>query len=164
MFDIRWLKGVNVVAVLVGGVFIASCLIPAQADAEWQLYKNVSVFSRDGHGLRLETVNGKNIMIYFILRHEDKLVFDKKFPVYRVDDNNVHRIEKGEKFRGLRERKGRWIRWEISQGSHPSKALSELMNGQQLVFQYYRNDGKIMEAMFQIGGAQQAIKKLYTEF
>ncbi len=142
-------------------VFFLLCLMQGAALADWQIYKQVSLRSQEKHVLRLDTSNGRNIRAWFILRRKNKNVFADRLPTYRVDDNCIHEIRKGKQFKGLKIRKGRWIRWAISQGERPSKDLVELMNGKELVIQYYRSDGKIMEAVFNLGGARQAVEELY---
>lgn len=128
--------------------------------ADWAIYKQVQVRNSQKHYLRFDSSNGKTIKVWFILKGKDNGVFSKKLPVYRVDNNDIHEISQGKAYNGLKIRKGKWIRWTISGGEKSSEELKEFINGKEVVFQYYRDDGKIMEAIFSLEGIKEAISEL----
>ena len=128
--------------------------------ANWSIYKKVQIRNSQKNYLRFDTSNGKNIKIWFILKKKDNGVFSKKLPVYRVDNNEVHKICRGKAENGLKIKKGRYIRWVISDGKKPSKELKELINGKEVVFQFYRDDGKIMETVFPLEGLKETISEI----
>lgn len=128
--------------------------------ANWDIYKRVQNRNSQKNYLRFDRSNGKNIRIWFVLKKKDDGVFSKKLPVYRVDNNEVHQICRGKADNGLKIKKGSYIRWDISDGKQPSKELKELINGKEVVFQYYRDDGKIMETVFPLEGLKEAISEI----
>lgn len=128
--------------------------------ADWEIYKKVQIRNSQKHYLLFDTSNEKNIEVCFMVTKNDKGVFSKKLPIYRVDNNDIHQVSKGKAYAGLKIRKGRWIRWVISDGEKASKELKEFINGKVVVFQYYRDDGKIMETSFPLEGLKKTISAL----
>ena len=131
------------------------------AEAGWNKYKRADAFSLDGkkHSLRFD-IGKEHIKIKFTLGMIDPGVFDTKLPVYRIDDNTVHDLNQKDVFKNLVMRDGRWIMWDISLLTRPSRRFLEFLNGNVVVFQYYRNDGKIMETSFDLTGLPEALIEL----
>jgi len=128
--------------------------------AGWKIYKRAQIKSGQGHYLRFESLNGEYIRLMFGLSRQDEGVFLNKLPIYRVDDNDIHIIKKDKSYKNLKVRTGYYIYWIISNGETSSKELNEFINGQEVVFQYYRDDGKIMEAVFSLDGIKEAIEEI----
>ncbi len=128
--------------------------------ANWAIYKQAQIRNSQKYNLRFSSSNEKVIQVWFILKGNNKGVFSSKLPVYRIDNNDIHKILKGKAYKGIKIKKGRWIRWVISDGEEPSKALKEFINGKEVVFQYHREDGKIMETIFSLEGIKDAVEEL----
>jgi len=128
--------------------------------AGWNIYKRAQINSNQGDYLKFESINGEYIRIRFGLRKQEEGVFLKNLPVYRVDDNDIHIITKGDNYKKLQIKVGYYIYWVISNAETPSQELNEFMNGQEVVFQYYRDDGEIMEAVFLLDGIKEALKEI----
>ncbi len=140
--------------------FICILFFSSTLYANWNIYKQAQIRNSKKDYLRFDTSNGKTIMVWLIVKNKGKGVFSKKLPKYRVDNNDIHQIAKGKSYNGLKISKGRWIRWIISNAEKPSKELQEFINGKEVVFQYYSDDGKIMESVFSLEGIKEAIAEL----
>lgn len=128
--------------------------------AEWSIYKRALLRNNDGNQIRFDT-SSAGIRIMFFLRKKDNGVFADRLPSYRIDGHEVYRIEKGKsEYPGLRVSKNRWVRWTISGKEEFSPRLEEFMNGQEAVFQYYRKNGQIVETIFNLKGAREAILEI----
>jgi len=132
-------------------------IISSHATGEWSLYKRASIKSKEGHSLRIDSSGNKDLMIWFMLKKKTLGAFSEKMPVYRVDELPVRSLDN---ISGLKVKKKRWIRWLISKGKSPSKELVEVMHGKEMIFQYYRDDGRIMEAIFSLEGAKEAVSEI----
>ncbi len=130
------------------------------AHADWDINKRAQIESKQGCYLRFEAINGKYIRFRFALKRKNDGVFSDKLPIYRVDENDIHIIEKEKRLNELQIRVGSYLGWVISNAQTPSKELKEFMNGQEVVFQYYRDDGKIMEAVFLLDGIKEALEEI----
>ena len=138
----------------------AACFAQSRAWAEWDYYKRVRVRNEQGDRLRFGGWNGQYVRIWLILGSNEKGAFEHKLPVYRIDDHPVRRLKRDATYPHLRVREGRWIRWRLSEGQNPSARLQEFMHGDRVVFQYTREDGKIIETAFSLQGAASALGSL----
>lgn len=141
-------------------LIFAGISLHSSVSADWNIYKRALLRNNDGNQIRFDTTSNA-IRIMFYLRSNDKDVFADRLPSYRVDENVVHRIEKGhEDYPGLRVNENRWLRWTISPKDELSSRLLEFMNGKEAVFQYYRQNGQVVETVFQLEGIQEAINDI----
>ena len=77
-----------------------------------------------------------------------------------MDSNKTHSLKSARNV-VTDEKKNRWIRWQIHDGKgETNDALLELMNGKELVFQYYLPGGVIKESIFSLKGAKEAIEEI----
>ena len=135
-------------------------LFTSISHASWDIYKRIQIKSTQGDYLRFESINGKYIRLQFGLRHQDKGVFFNKQALYRIDGNDLHIIKKDKNYKKLKIKIGYYINWIIAYGKIPSKELREFMDGKEVVFQYYRDDGEIMEAVFLLDGIKETIGEI----
>ncbi len=142
-------------------LLIISLLFVPSNYASWDIYKRVSLRNKAGHRLVFECNKSKYIRVWLKLntQKEENVVFNK-LPVYRVDNYDIHKIGKEKYEKKIKILVGHYISWIISNRERPSKELREFMNGREVVFQYYRDDGKIMEAVFPLDGAKEAIEEI----
>ena len=154
-FKARFLKWGSI-ALLLTAMPASTAANPAEAG--WNTYIIAETFSLDKnkHSLRFYIKN-EHIKIKLTLGAAEPGVFDNRLPVYRIDDNTVHDFNQRDVFKNLVTREGRWIMWDISMITRPSQQILEFMNGNVVIFQYYRNDGKIMETSFDLTGLQDAM-------
>ena len=143
-------------------VFSILCVASLTA-SQWTIYRRADLRNKDGHNLRFDSNRGGAVQAWLILGRIVNGVFASKLPLYQVDDKGVHDLQVASKILTDKE-KQRWIRWEISKDGAPvSKALSEFMNGKQVVFQFYQPDGTIKETTFLLEGAKAAINEILRE-
>ena len=159
MYFVKNRKIERVIFLFLFSLFLMLFLI-STIHADWYVYKRAEIKSKQGPYLRFESLNGEYIKFWFRLPSEDEGAFLNEPPIYKVDGNEIHVIKKGEDYKGLKIRAGHYITWIISNGDTPSKELNEFVNGQEAVFQYYRDDGEIMEAVFLLDGIKEAMGKI----
>jgi len=128
------------------------------AMANWKVEKRATARGNNKNHLQIDQKPNGSVQILLVLRSEEKGAFDSQLPLYKVDENKVHDFKT---VKIIKIRTNRWIRWEIWDGNgKPSKELLELMNGKQVVFQYYLSDGTIKEMVFPLKGAKEAIEEV----
>ena len=140
------------IIILIGLSFLST------ANAQWTAYKRIENKNKQGHVLRFDTGTRNTLDAWFILKKETPGAFKSKLPLYKVDNNDVHDLKLAEK-KQISE--NRWIKWQISSNNNPpSGELLEIMNGKEIVFQYYLPDGTIKETNFSLEDAREAIVEL----
>lgn len=134
--------------------------LSAPAYAGWSVYRRVQLRNTKKHRLRFDRGGEGPIRVWLFLKSHKQGNLKTKPPLYKVDGGPVRNLNAME---GLKAHKtGRWIRWEIDDGKgKPDPALEEFLNGKQVVFQFYRPDGRICETVFELEGLKEAIQKLF---
>lgn len=132
--------------------------LPAMAD--WKIYKRAEVRSNNNNIMRIDRNSGGSVCVWFILNPKVRGVFESKLPLYQVDRNEVNDLQLARKEERDKD-KSHWIQWAIYDGKGAlSEDLLELMNGNEVVFQYYLPDGEIRESIFSLKGAKEAIEEV----
>lgn len=126
--------------------------------ADWTIYKKIEKRNIEGNVLRIDTDFKSKIRAWFILKEKILDVFTTKLPIYQIDDNDVRDLQR---IKGKTVRKNQWIRWVISAWKPvPDPDLLEIINGDEITFQYYLPDGRIEETTFQLDGIRESIKEV----
>ena len=149
----------NVVKSVLAPMLLFFCLaVPAEAG--WSIYKRAAIRSQDKNILRIDRQSGSPVRAWFFLRHKAAGAFESKFPLYRVDNHEVRDLESAKDVR-TDKKKNYWVRWHIYDGKGDiNDDLRELMNGKEMIIQYYLPGGVIKESIFPLKGAREAIEEV----
>lgn len=141
---------------LAAAILLPLCFaVPATAD--WATYKKAELRSKDKNILRIDRSSNGPVRAQFILRPKVTGAFESKLPIYQVDNNMIHDLQSAKNMK-TDKKKNYWILWEIYDGKGDiNDDLLELMNGKEVVFQYYLPGGMIKESIFSLKGAKEAI-------
>lgn len=142
----------------VGTVICLLIICYAQpAAADWSMYKKGELRSENRNTFRIDRGGNGPVRAWLVLRTQVAGAFESRLPLYRVDTGKVHDLQSALKVQ-TDKNKNRWIRWQIDDGTGEiGTELRELMNGTEIVFQYYLPGGEIQESIFPLKGAKEAI-------
>lgn len=146
----------NFMRLLAATILLLLCfVVPATAD--WATYKSAQVRSKDKNILRIDRSSNGPVRAQFTLRPKVTGAFESKLPIYQVDNNKIHDLQSAKNMK-TDKKKNYWILWQIYDGKGDiNDDLLELMNGKEVVFQYYLPGGMIKESIFSLKGAKEAI-------
>jgi hypothetical protein len=130
--------------------------------AGWKVLKRAEIRNQQRDKLRIEVSSGVAVRAWLILGRKKSGDFVYKSPLYKIDKNDVHSLKSAKGL--IVDKNSRYISWIISDKMKPlSRELLDLMQGNQIVFQYYLRDGTIIETEFNLAGAEKAIRAIINE-
>ena len=141
--------------------FSALNLIPSTNSCRaqaWNIYLRADITNRSGDIIHLENIN-QNGLFFRFFAHNLKEKIASRPPRYRVDQGAIHDLAKAEY---LTYGETRWFRYRLMQKwDYDNPLLQELLQGKELIIQYYPAPNLIKEAVFRLDGIHKAIREIW---